>query len=103
MKTDRKGKIDVKEKFGDYLMDISKYVFTAVIVTTLFNEIVATQYLVYIVGMIATVVTLFFLHYFIFINSSVMVMMVFLIVMCVGGMIFFSTKRGKKWLDSLND
>lgn len=65
MKTDRKGTIDVKEKFGDYLMDISKYVFTAVIVTTLFNEIVATQYLVYIVGMIATVVTLFFaLFYF---------------------------------------
>ena len=32
-----------------------------------------------------------------------MVMMIFLIVMCSGGMIFCSTERGKKWLDSLND
>ena len=45
MGTEKRRKIDVKEKFGDYLMDISKYVFTAVIVTTLFDEIVATQYL----------------------------------------------------------
>ena len=27
-----KKKVRVKEKFGDYLMDISKYVFTAVII-----------------------------------------------------------------------
>ena len=51
-------KINVKEKFGDYLLDISKYVFTAVIITTLFNEIEAVQYLVYIVGLLGTVVTL---------------------------------------------
>ena len=65
MGTDNKRRIDVKEKFGDYLMDISKYVFTAVIITTLFDEIVVTQYLVYILGMMATIVALLFaLFYF---------------------------------------
>ena len=62
MGTEKRRKIDVKEKFGDYLMDISKYVFTAVIVTTLFDEIVATQYLVYILGMLATLVALFYFY-----------------------------------------
>ena len=57
----------MKEKFGDYLMDISKYVFTAVMLTTLFNDPITG------IGM-----------------------------KCIVG-IFFSTKRGKKWLDSLND
>lgn len=32
-----------------------------------------------------------------------MLMMVTVSVLCIIGIIFFSTKRGKKWLDSLDD
>lgn len=52
----KKGK--VKEKFGDYLMDISKYVFTAVIITTIFGEMVAMPWLLYLAGIVCTMVTL---------------------------------------------
>ena len=41
---DKRKKVNVKEKFGDYLMDISEYVFTAVIITTIFNELVIKHF-----------------------------------------------------------
>lgn len=62
---ERKKKGKVKEKFGDYLMDISKYVFTAVIVTTMFGEMVSMPWLLYLVGLLSTLATLFIaLFYF---------------------------------------
>ncbi|MBE6237119.1 MAG: hypothetical protein E7116_03055 [Bacteroidales bacterium] len=65
MKTDRKGKIDVKEKFGDYLMDISKYVFTAVMLTTLFNDLITSIWMKCLVGILfVLVVTLLTIFYF---------------------------------------
>ena len=65
MKTDRKGKIDVKEKFGDYLMDISKYVFTAVMLTTLFNDLITSIWMKCLVGsLFVLVVTLLTIFYF---------------------------------------
>ena len=50
--------VQIKEKFGDYLMDISKYVFTAVIITTIFGEMVSKPWLLYLVGIVCTMVTL---------------------------------------------
>ena len=65
MKTDRKGKIDVKEKFGDYLMDISKYVFTAVMLATLFDDVISSIWIKCVVGILfVLVVTLFTIFYF---------------------------------------
>lgn len=65
MKTDRKGKIDVKEKFGDYLMDISKYVFTAVMLTTLFNDLITSIWMKCLVGILfVLVVTFLTIFYF---------------------------------------
>lgn len=65
MKTDRKGKIDVKEKFGDYLMDISKYVFTAVMLATLFDDVISSIWIKSVVGILfVLVVTLFTIFYF---------------------------------------
>lgn len=49
----------MREKFGDYLMDISKYVLTAVIITTLFNDLVSNTLLVYVIGVLTMLVTLF--------------------------------------------
>lgn len=34
-----KNRINVKEKFGDYLLDISKYILTAVMITTFFSDV----------------------------------------------------------------
>lgn len=65
MKTDRKGKIDVKEKFGDYLMDISKYVFTAVMLATLFDDVISSIWIKCVVGILfVLVVILFTIFYF---------------------------------------
>lgn len=65
MKTDRKGKIDVKEKFGDYLMDISKYVFTAVMLATLFDDVISSICIKCVVGILfVLVVILFTIFYF---------------------------------------
>ena len=53
------GRKKVREKFGDYLMDISKYVLTAVIITTLFNDLVSNNLLVYVIGVSTMLFTLF--------------------------------------------
>ena len=42
-----KRKINVREKFGDYLMDISKYVFTAVMLSTLFDDLLTAIWMKY--------------------------------------------------------
>ena len=61
-----KKKVRVKEKFGDYLMDISKYVFTAVIITTIFGEMVSKPWLLYLVGIVCTMVTLLIALFYLF-------------------------------------
>ena len=53
----RKG-IDVREKFGDYLMDISKYVITAVLITMFFDDISSFRVLTYIAAIVTAVLTL---------------------------------------------
>ena len=51
-------KIDVREKFGDYLMDISKYVITAVLITMFFDDISSSRGLTYIAAIVTAVLTL---------------------------------------------
>lgn len=51
-------KINIKEKFGDYLMDISKYVFTGIIITTIFNDMISQKLLVVVFGLVVTLFTL---------------------------------------------
>lgn len=57
-KNGRRKKIDVREKFGDYLMDISKYVITAVLITMFFDDISSFRVLTYIAAIVTAVLTL---------------------------------------------
>ena len=47
-----------KEKFGNYLIDISKYVLTGVVISSLFRDFGESKYLIYGVGFIISVLTL---------------------------------------------
>lgn len=51
-------KINIKEKFGDYLMDISKYVFTGIIITTIFNDMISQKLLVVVFALVVSLFTL---------------------------------------------
>lgn len=54
-----------KEKFGDYLIDISKYVITAVLITLFFNDISSSKVLTYMIGALVAILTLIWgLFYF---------------------------------------
>ncbi len=43
-------KISVWEKVSDFMMDISKYVLTAVIITSAFEELADVGWIMYVVG-----------------------------------------------------
>ena len=43
-------KISVWEKISDFMMDISKYVLTAVIITSAFEELSDAGWMMYVVG-----------------------------------------------------
>ena len=46
-----------KEKFADFMIDVAKYVFTGVIITSLFND-VTDKTMLYVVGLFIVVITL---------------------------------------------
>lgn len=46
-----------QEKFADYLVDVSKYVLTGVVITSLFND-VTDKTTIYIIGLIVVCATL---------------------------------------------
>lgn len=46
-----------KEKFADFLIDVAKYVFTGVIITSLFNDM-ADKTVLYVTGMFIVVMSL---------------------------------------------
>ena len=46
-----------KEKFADFLIDVAKYVFTGVIITSLFND-VTDKTVLYVVGLFIVIITL---------------------------------------------
>lgn len=41
-----------REKFGDYLMDISKYIVTGFVLTAFFDEFSEYRWLIYLVGLV---------------------------------------------------
>jgi uncharacterized membrane protein len=47
-----------KHKFGDYLIDISKYVLTGVLITMFFNDIASSRVVSYIIGGLLSLITL---------------------------------------------
>ena len=50
MEKDTVKRISIWEKVSDFLMDISKYVLTAVIITSAFEELADVRWMMYIVG-----------------------------------------------------
>jgi len=46
-----------KEKFADYLIDVSKYVLTGVVITSLFND-VTNKTFIYIIGIFVVITSL---------------------------------------------
>ena len=46
-----------KEKLADFLIDVAKYVFTGVIITSLFNDM-ADKTILYLTGMLIVILTL---------------------------------------------
>lgn len=50
MEKDYVKKISVWEKISDFMMDISKYVLTAVIITSAFEELSGVGWMMYVVG-----------------------------------------------------
>lgn len=56
---------NVRTKFGDYLIDISKYVITAVLITLFFDDISSSKPLMYVTGALVAILTLIWgLFYF---------------------------------------
>ena len=56
---------NVRTKFGDYLIDISKYVITAVLITLFFDDISSSKPLMYVTGALVAILTLVWgLYYF---------------------------------------
>lgn len=52
-------KVSVWEKVSDFMMDISKYVLTAVIITSAFEELSDAGWVMYIVGIAGALVFMF--------------------------------------------
>jgi len=47
-----------KEKFGNYLIDISKYVFTGIVISSFFKDFGGSSFLIYGVGVLTSVIFL---------------------------------------------
>ena len=60
MEKDSVKKISVWEKISDFLMDISKYVLTAVIITSAFEELSDIGWMMYLVGVTGAAILLLF-------------------------------------------
>jgi len=68
MQSDSVKKISVWEKISDFMMDISKYVLTAVIITSAFEELSDAGWMMYVVGIAGAI--LLFWGSIIFMNFS---------------------------------
>lgn len=53
------GKNDARHKLGDYLLDVSKYVLTAVVITIFFNDVAMSKLLSFLIGAAIAAVTLY--------------------------------------------
>jgi len=47
-----------KEKFGNYLIDISKYILTGIVISSFFRDFGGNSFLIYGVGVLTSVVFL---------------------------------------------
>ena len=47
-----------KEKLGNYLIDISKYVLTGVVITSLFKDFGENKIFIYVIGIILSILAL---------------------------------------------
>jgi len=47
-----------KEKFGNYLIDISKYVLTGVVISSFFKDVGESKFLIYGIGFVFSVIAL---------------------------------------------
>ena len=47
-----------KEKLGNYLIDISKYIFTGVVITSLFKDMADNRWLIYGLGFVSSLLAL---------------------------------------------
>lgn len=56
MEKDSVKRISVWEKVSDFMMDISKYVLTAVLITSAFEELSNATWLMYLVGVLGAAV-----------------------------------------------
>lgn len=52
------GKNKTRHKLGDYLIDVSKYVLTAVVITMFFNDVAMSKLLSFSIGAAIAAVTL---------------------------------------------
>ena len=52
MEKDSVKRVSVWEKISDFMMDISKYVLTAVIITSAFEELSDSGWMMYLIGII---------------------------------------------------
>jgi hypothetical protein len=68
MEKDFVKRISVWEKVSDFMMDISKYVLTAVIITSAFEELSDVGWVMYLVGIFGAVI--FFLASIIMIHIA---------------------------------
>ena len=68
MEMDFVKRISVWEKVSDFMMDISKYVLTAVIITSAFEELSDVGWVMYLVGIFGAVI--FFLASIIMIHIA---------------------------------
>ena len=61
----KSGTTDVKEKVGDYLLDVSKYIFTAVVLASFFEDMNTSVWIKYAVGILMIILMISFaLFYF---------------------------------------
>ena len=58
MEKDFVKRVSVWEKVSDFMMDISKYVLTAVIITSAFEELSETGWMMYLVGISGSILLL---------------------------------------------
>ena len=47
-----------KEKLGNYLIDISKYVLTGIVIASLFKDVEDKRFLIYTLGLLVAIATL---------------------------------------------
>ena len=51
-------KKETKKKIGEWLMDVSKYMLTAVLISTIFKDL-ENKWIIYVIGFIAVMISLY--------------------------------------------